>query len=96
MTIDPPVAPSASIQLEGIAEVARLTNLLADRVAGDHMADRPIPDAHLSALSRAAQLLDEYGQEVPPLLAPIMDQLRARAASQGDPEPASISVAGDL
>ncbi|ACA17748.1 conserved hypothetical protein [Methylobacterium sp. 4-46] len=69
---------------ERLAEVSRLANQLAERVLSDHMAERPIPDGHIHALAKASQLLAEYGQEVPSLLAPIMDQIRARTAGEGE------------
>ena len=87
MSDDPFLAPVAMDPPLGIAEVSRLANLLAERVLAEHMADRPIPDEHIRALSQAAQLLAEYGQDVPPLMVPIMDQLRAGVASQAVGEP---------
>lgn len=74
---------------ERIAEVSHLANLLAERVLAEHMADRAVPDAHIHALAQAAQLLAEYGQDVPPLMVPIMDQLRAGVAAQAGGEPAN-------
>ncbi len=89
MSTEPLPAPDTLDQPSGISEVSRLANLLAERVLSEHMADNPVPDDHIRALAQAAQLLDEYEQEVPPLLAPIMDQLRAGAASRADSEPAN-------
>ncbi|ACA15709.1 conserved hypothetical protein [Methylobacterium sp. 4-46] len=63
-----------------LAEVSRLAHLLADRIYKDHMVGVAVPGEHMSALVAAGLLLEEYSLEVPPLLAPVMDQLRARAA----------------
>ena len=65
-------------------QVFRLADLLTERV----LADRPMPDAYIHAIAQAAQLLAEHGQDVPPLMVPIMDQLRAGVASQAGGEPA--------
>ncbi|GJE02915.1 hypothetical protein [Methylobacterium isbiliense] len=64
MTTDPLPATATTDQSSGISEVSRLANLLAERVLSEHMADRPVPDDHIHALTQAAQLLAEYGQDV--------------------------------
>ncbi|WP_407530376.1 hypothetical protein [Methylobacterium oryzisoli] len=81
-------ATGALATTERLARMAELASLLAERVLSAHMENTVVPDAHMRALVDASLLLDEYGQQVPPLLAPIMDQLRARAATQTDREPA--------
>ena len=86
MSADPLPAPGASYQPGGISEVSRLANLLAERVLSAHMADAPVPDAHVRALVAAGLLLDEYGQDVPPLLIPIMDELRTGMAAEAEPQ----------
>ncbi|WFT81747.1 MULTISPECIES: hypothetical protein [unclassified Methylobacterium] len=61
-----------------------MANLLADRIFRAHMAGEEVPDAHMSALITAGLLLDAYGMDVPPLLIPIMDQIRSRAAAEAE------------
>ena len=57
---------------QGLAEVSRLSRLLADQVLDAQIMNRPVPDSHIRALLEAALLLREYGQELPSLLSQIM------------------------
>ena len=58
-----------------LAEVSRLATLLADQALDAQIEHRPIPDLQLRALVEAAELLDAYGQALPPLLGQVMHEI---------------------
>ena len=69
-------APSSEGDLpERLAEVSRLSTLLADRVLAAQATDEPVPKAHVNALLAAAILLDKYEVELPAPLGQIIDQI---------------------
>ncbi len=77
----------------GLSEVSRLATLLADQALDAQIKSRPIPDDQVQALLDAAVLLDEYGQELPPLLGQIVHEIgtsaperAARPASRDEDE----------
>ena len=70
----------------GLSEVSRLATLLADQALDAQIMSRPIPDDQIRALMEAALLLDEYGQELPPLLGQIVHEI-GTAASAKPPRP---------
>ncbi len=63
----------------GLSEVSRLATLLADQALDAQIMSRPIPDDQVQALLDAAVLLDEYGQEIPPLLGQIVHEIGSSA-----------------
>lgn len=63
----------------GLSEVSRLATLLADQALDAQIMSRPIPDDQIQALLDAAVLLDEYGQELPPLLGQIVHEIGTSA-----------------
>ncbi|MFB8786991.1 hypothetical protein, partial [Pasteurella multocida] len=63
----------------GLSEVSRLATLLADQTLDAQIKSRPIPDDQVQALLDAAVLLDEYGQELPPLLGQIVHEIGTSA-----------------
>ncbi len=65
-----------------LSEIARLTNLLADRVLDARIMGNPVDDKDVEALLKASLLLSEYGQDAPPLLDRLIQNLRAEAAER--------------
>lgn len=60
---------------ERLAEVSRLSTLLADRVLAAQAAEEPVPKAHINALLDAAIILDKYEVALPAPLGKIVDQI---------------------
>jgi len=58
-----------------LAEVSRLSTLLADRVLAAQAAEEPVPKAHINALLDAAIILDKYEIALPEPLGQIVDQI---------------------
>ncbi|WP_157064279.1 hypothetical protein [Methylobacterium tarhaniae] len=63
-------------QPSGIAEMARLADLLAERVLAEGLGRGSTPIAHIRALVDAAMLLEDYGQEMPPSLERMIREVR--------------------
>ncbi|KQT50046.1 MULTISPECIES: hypothetical protein [Methylobacteriaceae] len=63
-----------------LSEVSRLATLLADQALDAQIERRPIPDLQLRALVEAAELLDAYGQALPPLLGQVMHEINTERA----------------
>ncbi|MFY9289708.1 MAG: hypothetical protein WAP03_03235 [Methylorubrum rhodinum] len=63
-----------------LSEVSRLATLLADQALDAQIEHRPIPDLQLRALVEAAELLDAYGQALPPLLGQVMHEINTERA----------------
>ncbi|GJE76863.1 MULTISPECIES: hypothetical protein [Methylorubrum] len=67
-----------------LSEVSRLATLLADQALDAQIERRPIPDLQLRALVDAAELLDAYGQALPPLLGQVMHEINI-GSDRADP-----------
>jgi hypothetical protein len=60
---------------ERLAEVSRLSTLLAERVLAVQAAEEPVPKADINALIDAAIILDKYEVDLPVPLGQIIDQI---------------------
>ena len=65
-----------------LAEVSRLSTLLADRVLAAQATDEPVPKAHINALLDAAIILDKYEVDLPASLGQIIDQISDAEAEE--------------
>jgi hypothetical protein len=73
-----PEPPSdAPDQTRSISDVAQLAAALAERVIQAQLVGKPAPEEDIRLLMDAAMLLDECGEELPPLLIPIIQEVRA-------------------
>ena len=55
-----------------LTEIARMADLLTDRLLNDQIMGRPVSTEGIRALLGASSLLKDYGQAIPPLLGQIV------------------------
>ncbi|GJD94533.1 hypothetical protein [Methylobacterium iners] len=72
--------PSKDDRLE---QVARMADLLADRILNAQILGREVKDSDILALLEASLLLSEYGQETPPLVMQVVRRLDAAKSNEG-------------
>ena len=72
---------------ERLAEIARMADLLADRVLNAQIMGLPVKKSNVLALLEAFLLLNERGHETPMLLAQVIRRLDAAKAADVDNAP---------
>lgn len=70
---------------ERLAEIARMADLLADRILNAQIMGRPVKESDILALLEASLLLSERGQETPQLVIQVVRRLdEAKTAGVDD------------
>ena len=69
-----------------LAEIARMADVLADRILQAQIMRRPVKESDVLALLEASLLLNERGQETPPLVVQVVQRLYAAKAAEADHE----------
>ena len=68
-----------------MADIARMAELLTDRLLNDQIMGRQVSREGIAALLKASSLLKDYGQPIPPLLSQIVQDF-GDEDSPGSPE----------
>src|SRR4051812_46515635 len=68
---------------ERLARVSELTTRLAENALTEMMLHHPVPDRTVRALADAMLLLEEYGQQIPPLALDLL--MRIQKERHGGP-----------
>ena len=71
-------------KVERLAEIARMADLLADRILNAQIMGRPVKESDILALLEASLLLSERGQETPPMVAQVVRRLDAARTADLD------------
>lgn len=69
---------------ERLVEIARMADLLTDRLLNDQIMGRPVSTKGIRALLGASSLLKDYGQVIPPLLGQIVQDFGDLDEAQPD------------
>ena len=72
MSESPTPAAATARNTERLTEIARMADLLTDRLLNDQIMGRAVSKEGISALLKASSLLKDYGHEIPPLLSQIV------------------------
>lgn len=64
-----------------LAEIARMTDDLADRILSAQIMGHPVKESDILALLEASLLLSERGQETPPMVVQVVRRLDAASSS---------------
>jgi hypothetical protein len=89
MSEEPGPAAVIPDQPRSISDISRLAGQLAERVVQAQLFGKRAPEADIRLLMDAAMLLEQYGEELPLLLVPIVQEVRAGMAAPADAEPES-------
>lgn len=89
MTVQPP-SP------EQLSEVLRLCTVLSDRALDAKIMGREMPADHMTALAKAARLLQDHGVEWPPLLTQVLHEAADRADHQASETRAQVELPADI
>ncbi len=89
MTVQPP-SP------EQLSEVLRLCTVLSDRALDAKIMGREMPADQMTALAKAARLLQDHGVEWPPLLTQVLHEAADRADHQASETRAQAELPADI
>ena len=77
-------AAATAHNTERLAEIARMADLLTDRLLNDQIMGRPVSREGIAALLKASSLLKDYGQAIPPLLSQIVQDFCDDGEAEAD------------
>ena len=78
-------APASDEPADGMAKVNRLATELAARMRYAQIVERPLPPEQVTALVRAARLLQEKGEPWPQLVGEVLKQVADDLAEEATP-----------
>jgi hypothetical protein len=81
---------------EQLAEVLRLCTVLSDRALDAKIMGREMPADQMSALAKAARLLQDHGVEWPPLLTQVLHEAADRADYQASETRGQAELPADI
>ena len=82
MSEGPALAAHIRYKSERLAEIARMADLLTDRLLNDQIMGHAVSKEGIAALLKASSLLKDYGQAIPPLLSQIVQDFGDDEASE--------------
>lgn len=82
--------------IDRLAEVARLSTLLSERVLDAVIMKRRVVPKEAVALAQAARLLQDHGVEWPPLLTQVIHELARQEEQKAAPETSPTKALADI
>lgn len=89
-------APASDESADGMAKVHRLATELAARMRYAQIVERPLPPEQVTALVRAARLLQEKGEPWPQLVGEVLKQVADDLAEEAGPKTAEEPESGRI